>query len=107
MIIRGLDCISPKPIERARICIFQLLALKVCPGHAYSQPVTRLLLLQHDDLGLDPALTLELPRNIADRAIGNHQVGDERSWWKAKTSDPLKVAERLWSISRGVVDRPQ
>jgi ERF superfamily len=37
----------------------------------------------------------------------NHQVGDERSWWKAKTSDPLKVAERLWSISRGVVDRPQ
>ncbi len=36
----------------------------------------------------------------------NHQVGDERSWWK-KTSDPLKVAERLWSISRGVVDRPQ
>jgi hypothetical protein len=37
----------------------------------------------------------------------NHQVGDERSWWKAKTSDPLKVAEGLWSISRGVVDRPQ
>jgi Protein of unknown function (DUF968) len=37
----------------------------------------------------------------------NHQVGDERSWWKAKTSDPLKVAESLWSISRGVIDRPQ
>jgi hypothetical protein len=37
----------------------------------------------------------------------NHQVGDERSWWKAKTSDPLKVAERLWSISRGVADGPQ
>jgi hypothetical protein len=37
----------------------------------------------------------------------NHQVGDERSWWKAKTSDPLKVAEGLWSISRGVVDRPE
>jgi hypothetical protein len=37
----------------------------------------------------------------------NHRVGDERSWWKAKTSDPLKVAERLWSITRGVADGPQ
>jgi hypothetical protein len=36
----------------------------------------------------------------------NHQVGDERSWWKVTTSDPLEVAERLWNTSRGVVDWP-
>jgi hypothetical protein len=36
----------------------------------------------------------------------NHQVGDERSWWKATTVDPLEVAERLWKSSRDMVDRP-
>jgi hypothetical protein len=32
----------------------------------------------------------------------NHQTGDERSWWKAKATDPLKVAQKLWGMSRGV-----
>jgi hypothetical protein len=36
----------------------------------------------------------------------NHQVGDERSWWKATTLDPLEVAERLWKTSRGLIEGP-
>jgi hypothetical protein len=31
----------------------------------------------------------------------NHQTGDELSWWKAAATDPLKVAQKLWEISRG------
>jgi hypothetical protein len=34
----------------------------------------------------------------------NHQVGDEAAWWKKSGIDPLQVASRLWSISRGVAD---
>jgi len=35
----------------------------------------------------------------------NHQVGDEVSWWKRSGIDPIPVANRLWGISRGVVDK--
>jgi hypothetical protein len=35
----------------------------------------------------------------------NHEVGDERAWWKAVNTDPLPVALRLWRISRGIVDK--
>jgi hypothetical protein len=35
----------------------------------------------------------------------NHQVGDEVSWWKQTKIDPLKVALRLWQVSRGVIDK--
>ena len=35
----------------------------------------------------------------------NHRVGDEFEWWKASGIDPLPVASRLWSISRGVADK--
>ena len=32
----------------------------------------------------------------------NHQTGNEPAWWGAATAtDPLKVAERLWGMSRG------
>jgi hypothetical protein len=34
----------------------------------------------------------------------NHQVGDEVSWWKQNGIDPVPVANRLWGISRGVLD---
>jgi ERF superfamily len=34
----------------------------------------------------------------------NHQVGDEVSWWKQNGIDPLPIANRLWGISRGVLD---
>jgi hypothetical protein len=34
----------------------------------------------------------------------NHQVGDEVSWWKQTKIDPLKVALRLWQVSRGGTD---
>jgi hypothetical protein len=34
----------------------------------------------------------------------NHQVGDERAWWKATATDPLPVALRLWRISRGMTE---
>src|SRR6266478_869162 len=37
----------------------------------------------------------------------NHQVGDEFEWWKSSGIDPLQVASRLWSISRGVADKSQ
>jgi hypothetical protein len=36
----------------------------------------------------------------------NHEVGDEREWWKTTASNPLEVAERLWKISRGVIGGP-
>jgi len=39
-----------------------------------------------------------LCRNHHDQ---NHQVGDEVSWWKQRNVDPIAVANRLWSISRG------
>jgi hypothetical protein len=35
----------------------------------------------------------------------NHQVGDEVAWWKPSGIDPIAVAHRLWSISRGVVGK--
>jgi hypothetical protein len=35
----------------------------------------------------------------------NHQFGDEVSWWKQTNIDPLKVALRLWQVSRGVNDK--
>lgn len=35
----------------------------------------------------------------------NRQVGDEVSWWKTCGIEPIAVANRLWSISRGVVDK--
>ena len=35
----------------------------------------------------------------------NHQVGDEVSWWERSGIDPIVVANRLWSISRGVVGK--
>ena len=35
----------------------------------------------------------------------NHQVGDEVSWWKQTKIDPLKVALRLWQVSRGVIEK--
>jgi hypothetical protein len=35
----------------------------------------------------------------------NHQVGDEVSWWKQTNIDPLKVALRLWQVSRGIIDK--
>jgi hypothetical protein len=35
----------------------------------------------------------------------NHQVGDEVSWWKQTKIDPLKVALRLWQVSRGIIDK--
>lgn len=34
----------------------------------------------------------------------NHRVGDEVEWWRKSGIDPLQVANRLWSISRGVAD---
>jgi hypothetical protein len=34
----------------------------------------------------------------------NHQVGDEVAWWKQNGIDPVPVANRLWGISRGVLD---
>jgi hypothetical protein len=34
----------------------------------------------------------------------NHQVGDEVTWWKQNGIDPVPVANRLWAISRGVLD---
>jgi hypothetical protein len=37
----------------------------------------------------------------------NHQVGDEAAWWRKSGIDPLQVASRLWSVSRGVADKPQ
>jgi hypothetical protein len=43
-----------------------------------------------------------LCRNHHDQ---NHQVGDEVSWWKQRNVDPIAVANRLWSISRGVVGK--
>ena len=36
----------------------------------------------------------------------NHRVGDEVEWWRSSGIDPLQVASRLWSISRGVADKP-
>ena len=35
----------------------------------------------------------------------NHQVGDEVSWWAQTKIDPMKVALRLWQVSRGVIDK--
>jgi hypothetical protein len=35
----------------------------------------------------------------------NHRVGDEVEWWRTSGIDPLQVANRLWSISRGVADK--
>ena len=35
----------------------------------------------------------------------NHQFGDEVSWWKLTKIDPLKVALRLWQVSRGIIDK--
>jgi ERF superfamily len=35
----------------------------------------------------------------------NHQVGDEVSWWEQTKIDPLKVALRLWQVTRGVIDK--
>jgi len=35
----------------------------------------------------------------------NHRVGDEAEWWRKSGIDPLVVASRLWSISRGIVDQ--
>jgi hypothetical protein len=35
----------------------------------------------------------------------NHRVGEEVEWWRANGIDPLPVARRLWSISRGVADK--
>jgi hypothetical protein len=35
----------------------------------------------------------------------NHQVGDEVSWWERSGIDPIVVANRLWSISRGAVGK--
>jgi hypothetical protein len=34
-----------------------------------------------------------------------HRAGDERAWWKAAGIDPLKIARKLWSDTRGQ-DRP-
>jgi hypothetical protein len=35
----------------------------------------------------------------------NHRVGDEVDWWRKSGIDPLQVANRLWSISRGIADK--
>jgi hypothetical protein len=35
----------------------------------------------------------------------NHRVGDEVDWWRKSRIDPLQVANRLWSISRGIADK--
>jgi ERF superfamily protein len=35
----------------------------------------------------------------------NHQFGDEATWWEPSGIDPVRVANRLWAISRGVVDK--
>ena len=35
----------------------------------------------------------------------NHGVGNEVSWWTQTKIDPLKVALRLWQVSRGVIDK--
>ena len=35
----------------------------------------------------------------------NHRVGNEAEWWRLRGIDPLPVASRLWSISRGVADK--
>jgi hypothetical protein len=35
----------------------------------------------------------------------NHRVGDEAEWWRATGIDPLQVANRLWSISRGIANK--
>jgi hypothetical protein len=34
----------------------------------------------------------------------NHRVGNEAEWWRSSGIDPLPVANRLWGISRGIVD---
>ena len=31
----------------------------------------------------------------------NHGVGDERAWWQSTAIDPLEVALKLWTCSRG------
>ena len=31
---------------------------------------------------------------------GVHHKGDERAWWEARCADPIRIAERLASISR-------
>jgi hypothetical protein len=35
----------------------------------------------------------------------NHQTGSEVAWWKSNGINPLPVANRLWAISRGVVNK--
>jgi ERF superfamily len=35
----------------------------------------------------------------------NHRVADEVEWWKASGIDPVPVANRLWTISRGIADK--
>jgi ERF superfamily len=35
----------------------------------------------------------------------NHRVGDEVDWWRKSGIDPLQIANRLWSISRGITDK--
>jgi hypothetical protein len=32
----------------------------------------------------------------------NHQTGDELSWWRATGAEPMKVAQELWKLSRGI-----
>jgi ERF superfamily len=35
----------------------------------------------------------------------NHEVGNETEWWKSNGVEPLPVANRLWAVSRGIVDK--
>jgi hypothetical protein len=37
----------------------------------------------------------------------NHRIGDEVEWWTERGIDPLPVASRLWSISRGLAGKSE
>lgn len=41
---------------------------------------------------------------IHHRAL--HRVGDEQGWWKQVGIDPLRVAQSLWTMTRGIAEKP-
>jgi hypothetical protein len=73
----------------------------VC-GRAPSDP-HHLRFAQPRALGRETSDAFVVPLCRAHHSL-NHQVGNEVAWWKSTGIDPLVVANRLWGISRGVVD---